>query len=289
MKFIILGSGGFQTIPRPTCQCRVCKGARKKGVPYSRSGPSIFIEDINAIIDTPKDIINSVNREDIKKIERVFFTHWHPDHTEGFRLAEEITNDWGEKEPIELKNYGEPIKYIAPKEIMNQIKGIRSPLGTYLDFYQIQKYIKILDLEFDKEYKIGNLSIVAIKLNIKINASLCAYIVKQGNKKAIYSPCHTKALKDQELLKNTDVLIMNNPWFSPLSKGQKVIEDHPLRKQLFSMKELVEQIKKFNIKKTIIMHIEEMWGRSYDDFKKLEEKYKDYNIKFAYDGMKIRV
>ncbi len=287
MKLIILGSGGFQTIPRPTCQCKVCKQAREKGIPYARNGPSIFIEDINAVIDTPKDIINSVNREDIKRIERVFFTHWHPDHTEGFRLAEEITDDWGDKEPIQLKNHGEPIKYIAPKEVMEQIKMIRSPYGSYLDFHQAMNYVNLVEIDPGKEYTVSNILVKAEKLDLKINASVCAYILKEDEKKVIYSPCHTKALKDNNLLKNTTLLIMNNPWFSPLSKGQEVTENHPLRTQLFSMTELLEEIKKFNIKKTIIMHIEEMWGRSYDDFKKLEEKYKEYNIKFAFDGMRI--
>ncbi len=289
MKFIILGSGGFQTIPIPTCQCRVCKEARKKGVPYSRNGPSIFIDDINAIIDTPKDIINSINREDIKKVERVFFTHWHPDHTEGFRLAEEITDDWTAHEPYELKNEGEPIKYIAPKEVMKDLKNIRSPLDSFLAYRERMRFLKLMEIESDKEYKIRNLTITAEKIRQYTNANVCAYIIKEGNKKVVYFPCHTKAWKNDSRLKDADLLIMNNPWFSPLSKGQEITENHPLRHQLFSMEELIEQIKKLNIKKTIIIHIEEMWGKSYDDYCKLEEKYKDYNIKFAFDGMRIEV
>ena len=39
----------------------------------------------------------------------------------------------------------------------------------------------------------------------------------------------------------------------------------------------------------ILINIEEIYERSYDDYKKLEQKYKDLNIKFAYDGMKINV
>ena len=75
MKITILGSGGFQTIPRPLCQCKICKEAREKGTPHSRNGPSIYIHGAEAIIDTPKDIISSLNREDVKKVKNIFFTH----------------------------------------------------------------------------------------------------------------------------------------------------------------------------------------------------------------------
>ena len=39
----ILGSGGAVTIPRPGCGCRVCVEARGEGLPYARSGPSVFV------------------------------------------------------------------------------------------------------------------------------------------------------------------------------------------------------------------------------------------------------
>ena len=289
MKLRILGSGGFQTIPRPCCPCKVCDEAREKGVPYSRNGPSIYIEDINAIIDTPKDIINSINRENIKTVESVFFTHWHPDHTEGFRLAEEITVDWTKNKPYELRNVKTPIKYIAPKEVMEQIKSIKSPFGSYTEFHQLMNFTELKEIEFEKEILMDNLSIKAINLNTPTNGEVCGYLIQEGEKRIIYSPCHTKALEADSIFENISLLIMNCPWFSPLSKGQEVTEDHPLRKQLFSMNELVKLIKKNNIKKTVITHIEEMWGKSFEDYKKLEEEYKEYNILFAYDGMKIEV
>ena len=40
-------------IPKPLCQCRICREARRKGVPYARAGPSAFLHDINLLIDTP--------------------------------------------------------------------------------------------------------------------------------------------------------------------------------------------------------------------------------------------
>ena len=94
MQILILGSGGCNPIPRATCQCNVCIEAREKGVPYSRSGPSIFIEGINALFDTPEEINSQLNRENITEVEYVFYTHWHPDHTLGMRLFEQLKFYW---------------------------------------------------------------------------------------------------------------------------------------------------------------------------------------------------
>ena len=43
------------------------------------------------------------------------------------------------------------------------------------------------------------------------------------------------------------------------------------------------------IKKTIITHIEEMWRLSFDEYKAIEKRYKKYNIKFSFDGMKLKL
>lgn len=39
----------------------------------------------------------------------------------------------------------------------------------------------------------------------------------------------------------------------------------------------------------IATHIEELNGRSYADYLELEEKYKKYRLRFAYDGLRISI
>ncbi|MHA1582131.1 MAG: hypothetical protein ACTSYM_06535 [Candidatus Baldrarchaeia archaeon] len=51
----------------------MCKEARKKGVPYSRSGPSMLLKDVNILFDTPEDIAVQLNRENIKQINAIFY------------------------------------------------------------------------------------------------------------------------------------------------------------------------------------------------------------------------
>ncbi len=60
-----------------------------------------------------------------------------------------------------------------------------------------------------------------------------------------------------------------------------------LREELFVMDEIVDLKNKYNIKKVIMTHLEEDWGKSYDDYLELQNHYED--ISFAYDGMVIKL
>lgn len=53
------------------------------------------------------------------------------------------------------------------------------------------------------------------------------------------------------------------------------------------MSEVIYLKTKFNINRVIVIHLEEDWGKSYDDYTKLEVQYD--NVQFAYDGMVISV
>lgn len=62
-------------------------------------------------------------------------------------------------------------------------------------------------------------------------------------------------------------------------------QDNPLREELFVMDEIVEIKKKFRVREVIVTHLEEDWGKSYDDYLALEKEYD--GIRFAYDGMEV--
>jgi phosphoribosyl 1,2-cyclic phosphate phosphodiesterase len=81
-------------IPKPLCQCRICQEARKKGIPYARTGSSAFLHDVNLLIDTPAEIAVQLNRSHIRHIDHLILTHLDPDHVEGLRVVEQITLDF---------------------------------------------------------------------------------------------------------------------------------------------------------------------------------------------------
>jgi phosphoribosyl 1,2-cyclic phosphate phosphodiesterase len=52
------------------------------------------------------------------------------------------------------------------------------------------------------------------------------------------------------------------------------------------MEDVLEIKNKLSIESVIVTHIEEDWGKSYDDYISLEDKY---GVRFAYDGMTVEV
>ena len=51
------------------------------------------------------------------------------------------------------------------------------------------------------------------------------------------------------------------------------------------MEEGVALRDKYRIKELIMTHLEEDWGKSYDDYKELEKQYE--NVRFAHDGLEL--
>ncbi|MCK4257377.1 MAG: hypothetical protein KAX49_00270 [Halanaerobiales bacterium] len=64
--------GGNIPTPRALCNCEVCKKAREFGEPYKRNSSSLYINDINGLIDYPEDITEWIRKNKVKK---TLFTH----------------------------------------------------------------------------------------------------------------------------------------------------------------------------------------------------------------------
>ena len=90
------------------------------------------------------------------------------------------------------------------------------------------------------------------------------------------------------MLFRSDVLIIGNTIVGDILKDGFVLnEDNPLRKELFTLNEIDTIRKQYGIKRVVITHLEEDWGKSYDDYKELESELNLIN--FAYDGLRIRL
>lgn len=277
-------------IPRAACSCKVCKEARRKGLPYSRSGAALFVKDINALVDTPEEVFSQLNRENILKVRHIFYTHWHPDHTLGMRVVEQISTDWLRKY-LKLKPDKPKVKVYALKEVMNDLQAIKNKFGSYFLHYETIGAIETKTITENKELTLGNINVIPVPVLEGPGRSSTVFVFKEGNKKVIYAPCDLRPFPETNLLlKNSDVLILGGAIpDGALKKGYVVPENNVLRKEQFSFSEIIKLIKKLKAKRTILTHLEEEWGKSYTDYLKLEKKYARYNISFAFDGMRIKL
>lgn len=280
MKLKIIGSGGCVALPKPLCKCEICREARLKGQPYSRYGCSLFLEDLGLLVDTPEDITQAINYSDIDEISYVLYSHVDPDHTLGMRVFEHIRLNW--LEISEGKECCNPVNVLAMEHVMEDINSIKFKHGSYLDYYEnVRNLIKRNIIESD-------ITIDGVKISFfKVNHAT-VFVFEKNNKKVIYGPCDVKPFPNETIFEDADLLIIGNTVVGDKLKGGFILDEgNPLRNELFTLSEIQDLKNKYNIKQVIITHLEEDWGKSYDDYIELEEQYKD--IRFAYDGMEIKI
>lgn len=270
MNIKILGSGGCVSLPRATCSCKICKEARLKGEPYKRTGCSLFIKGINILIDTPEEINYQINRENIKKIDGIFYSHWDPDHSLGMRILEQLHEGWRYHEVENLT------KVYALNDVMNDLLAIKNKFSSYLEYYNLKGLCTLVKGDN------FNFNEITMKLfPIRTNIVSTIFLISNKNSKVIYAPCDIKPFPMEKEFFNADILIIGN--FMP--RGAKYTMGNTA---LYFLDEIFEIGKTINAKKIIITHIEEQWGLSFDDYKNIESKYRGY-LEFAYDSMDILI
>lgn len=279
MKAIIIGSGGCVSIPRPLCQCRVCTEAREKGWPYARCGCSLFLEDMNLLIDTPEDISYALNNSDICTVESILYSHIDPDHTMGMRVIEQLRLDW--LAYYEGHRCDDPVLVGTLPAILENLRKQGTGYGSMLQYYEGLNLIKI---EGIRSLDSGGIHVGLVPANAR--ESVTIFVFEEGGRKLIYAPCDVKPFPENEIFQDADCLIIGDTVTGEVLKGgYHLPKDSKLREEQFSIEEVQQLKNKYNIQRAIITHLEEDWGKSYDDYLEIQKQYT--GIEFAYDGMEV--
>lgn len=273
MKLNLLGTGGVTPIPRPCCNCELCVKTREKGIIDYQTGPSMFVYNDNILFDTPDEVRFQLNREKIEKVENIILTHWHPDHTQGIRIVEQINfnhiKEQAEEKPINL--------YIA-KEQLEMFK--KFGCGNMLSYYESKGIIDVIYLEHNKSIKFKNTTVTPYYIQ---KTEGYYFLIEDNNtgKKVIYAPCEYQELKVYDNLKNIDIFIPHCLYFENKNIGSGV--DYSDTEDSFE--KMLLDSKQMSAKRIVVTHIEEAFQLTIEELNKEAKKhYRDYNIEFAKDG-----
>lgn len=279
MKIKIIGSGGCVSIPRPCCNCRICTEAREKGFPYARTGCSLFIEDSKILIDTPEDINYSLNNAGVDEVKYILYSHCDPDHTMGMRVIEQLKMDWLGVS-VGQKNEN-PLQVVALPTVLEDIMKQGTAYGSALGYY-VSRGLATVDAK--RQLTAENITIDFVPVDESEHVTV--FVISDHNRKIIYAPCDVKPFPELELFYDADVLIIGNTVVGDTLKNGFVLEkDNPLREELFVLEEVLEIRDRYRIGEVVITHLEEDWGKSFDDYRELEKQYT--GLRFAYDGLEV--
>ncbi|MDO9537649.1 MAG: MBL fold metallo-hydrolase [Thermoplasmata archaeon] len=279
MKLTILGSGGFRRTPRPGCHCPICEDARKNKT--QRLGCSLFLHDENILFDTPEEIAAELENAGIEKIDHLFFTHWHPDHTLGARILEIMNTKWSEKLEWRMVARAKTQVYM-PGPVHDEIM---SRFGPFFEFWEMLGIAHINKMNGSVQAGKVKVEAVIIKTMHRTMTHSTAYIVSNGESKFVYAPCDITPFPEDERFRDCVLMILQAGWHGPEMAERARNGPH----YEISLDEIVEIAKKYTPGRVILTHIGDEVGLLPDDIKLLEKKYAWMNLEFAYDGMEIEI
>ena len=273
MKLKIIGSGGMSIIPSSFCSCKLCEEAREKGGRYERLGPSLYIEDIKMLIDTPEDIAVACNRQNISEVNHISISHHDPDHVKGIRIVEKIGYNF-------IKDKNSPIHFYALPEVVENINQMNF---NCLKYYE--DALGCISVHETSHINIDNFDIDLFNNNTQRDITF--YVIKENNKKVIYACCNPKPFAHNDMYYDADVFIISLVSDDGILIDGTELENTSFKDEIFTLDEIIALKEKYRIKKIVVTHIDEIWGKSYGYYSELEKRLD--NILFAYDGMEIRL
>lgn len=280
MRLEVLGSAGATTTPRPGCLCRICVEARAKGLPYSRTGPSYFLHGPNVLIDTPEESNVQLNRAGIRTVAACFYSHWHPDHTMGRRVWELLNRDWRAL-PSEAARIETPVYLPEQVAVDFTARGVRE----HLEYLEASGDIRVIELADGDAVEIGGWTFRPFRL---AEDYVYAFLVEGHGRRVLLAPDETNGWDPPGEVCGVDLAVipMGVCELDPLTGERRIHPDHPVLRGETTFEETLGIAQRLAAGRTVLSHIEEIDGLSYDDLLELGARH---GIEFAYDGMVLDV
>ena len=284
MRIEFLGTGGATTTPRPGCRCRVCVEARERGLPYSRSGPAVFVHGPDILIDTPEEIKDQLNRAGIEHINAGTYSHWHPDHTMGRRVWEALNVDFRNWPPS-----GDTTDIYLPEQVAIDFQSWLG-LQEHFDFMARQGYVRVQTVPDGESIEIAGVRITPFRL---AEDYVYAFMLESSDARVLIAPDELVGWEPPPFTRNVDLAIlpMGIVEHDPLTGERKIAAGHPILKLEATFAATLQIVRQINAGRTILTHIEEQDGYSYDDLRTIQQALErdGDDIEFAYDTMIVDV
>ena len=251
MKITVLGTGTSQGVPVVACDCKVCSSKNPKD---KRLRTAILVEtSVNSIvIDAGPDFRQQMLRENVKKVNAVFITHNHKDHTGG--LDDVRAFNWILKQPMEV---------FARESVLKSIK-------------------KDFDYAFEEEKYPG---VPQINLNTIENKPFTVNGEKILPIDALHAQLPVFGFRIGDFSYLTDASFLTDEELDKM-KGSKYIIINALRKEKhyshFNVEEAVDLLQYLKPEKGFLTHISHQMGLHEEINKELPP-----GIELAYDGLKL--
>ena len=255
-------------------------------MPYSRSGPSLFVHGPDLLIDTPEEIRSQLTRSKVGRVAAGTYSHWHPDHVAGVRVWGIRNCDW-----VNWPPHHESTPIYIPEQVS---VDFRRRLGIWenLTFLQRQGFVDLIELADGEAFQLQTATVKPFRL---AEDYVYGFLIQDGGSRVLICPDETLGWRPSDEHRDVDlaVLPMGLSAFHPLTGKRMIPVGHPVLNTECSFEETLEIVSQLRAKRTILAHIEEPDGCSHDDLLELESRLsaegEGGEISFAYDTLTVEV
>lgn len=285
MKVEILGSGGATVTPRPGCACRVCVEARERGVPYSRTGPSVFVHGPDVLFDTPEESRLQLDRSRVTEIAACFYSHWHPDHTMGRRVWESVGGHDFRRWPPAPGSRRATDVYL-PQQVAADF-DVRLGAREHFEFLESRGFVRLRELRDGETVELGGVTIRPFRLH---EDYVYAFELSGGGKRLLLAMDELHDWVPPAQLRGVDlaVLPMGLSEHDPFTGERRIHESHPVLRFEATFEQTLGIVDALGARRVVLGHVEEVDGLGFDDLKRLEAEI-GRNVTFAWDTMLVDV
>jgi phosphoribosyl 1,2-cyclic phosphate phosphodiesterase len=286
LRVEFLGTAGAMPIPRPLCACRICTEARNKGLPYTRSSPSLFVHGPDVLIDTPGEVIDQLNRSAVNRIIACFYSHWHPDHTMGRHVFSTINADYRvwPKEPRGA------IDVYLPQQVAADARDHLARWDHLKYLEERERVIRLHVLPDADELRIGDTTIRPLRL---AQDFVYGFLFEKPQRPLLVVADEIDGRIPPPEARGVDLAVvpMGIAEFHPLTGERLIPEEHSVLKIEATFEETLEIVAAIDAKRVVMTHIEESDGLSYDDLLEVEQRVRErgINLSFAFDTLTVEV
>jgi len=280
-----LGTAGASTTPRAGCDCRICVEAREKGLPYSRTGPSVFVHGPDVLVDTPEESVLQLNRSTLRRIRAGVYSHWHPDHVMGRRVWESLNAEW--------RAWPRRVRGCTPIYVPRRVaEDFGSRLGTWqhLEFMAGQGWIEVVVVEDGEPIDLENARVLPVRV---AQSYVYSFVFEANGRRVLIAPDELKGWRPPEWLHGVDLAVvpMGITEFDVFTGERRLAAEHPLLALEATFDETLRMLDELAPSRALLTHIEEMDGLSYDDLKRVEKRVRGEgrDVTFAYDTLVVAV
>lgn len=266
-------------MPRPGCLCDVCEEARKKG--FQRLGPSMFVHDKNILFDTPESILVQLQKAEIDKVDHIFYTHWHPDHTFGARVVEQMNTAWSED-----MSWRQVAKNKTTVHMPGVIYGeVMDRLGPFFEFWEHIGVVNVVRTAEATEIDDLQVNQVIMRSRHRTETHVALYVIESEDCKVVYAPCDITPFPENRIFEDCDLMVLQTGWRGDEMARRAAKGPH----YEISMEEIGNIIDRYQPKKVVLTHIGDELGMTLADLEEMEKGFSGVWLRFAYDGMQIDI